>query len=236
MQIQERRRWDKVIIASFLAVPILASIISTLHIIHFLDIGNPGWMSIFLSITFEVGSVASFLALSVLDKIKKGMVMFIFTILFVMQMTGNVYFSFEYVNIQLAINPKWMNTFIELVTPLFTFESQSTYKFVLALLIGLPVPIVSLAFLKSLVDYLKVDDASALATIDKIEGNHSSLSTVTNTETSQKSKEITPDTEVSSNVQINDLNEVNTLQEDPQVKVNIDAGQDDPAYFQTHQN
>lgn len=176
MQIKERKRWDKLIIASFLAVPILASIISTLHIIHFLDLGNPNWMSVFLSVTFEVGSVASFLALSVLDKVKKGMVMFIFVILFLMQITGNVYFSFEYVNQQLAVTSGWMNTFIELVTPLFAFENQSTYKFVLAMLIGLPVPIVSLAFLKSLVDYLKVDEKDSMATIESIESKHSGLS------------------------------------------------------------
>jgi len=162
-----------------------------------------------------------------------------------MQITGNVYFSFEYVNIQLASNPKWMSTFIELVTPLFTFESQSSYKFVLAMLIGLPVPIVSLAFLKSLVDYLKVDDASALATIDKIEVNHSALNNdVTSKEkvTAEHKDDVAmSEVKVQNFDKINDLNEVNTLSntlsEANQIKVNTDAGQqDDPAYFQTHSN
>ena len=156
--IKDKKNWNKIIVGSFLSVPILASIISTLHIVHFFSIGNPDWMSYFLAITFEIGSIASFVALSVLDKIKKGMVMFIFAILFFMQLVGNVYFSFEYVNIKLATDPGWMGTFIELIKPIFDAENPSTYKFILAMVIGIPIPLVSLSFLKSLVDYLKVED------------------------------------------------------------------------------
>ncbi len=152
------KHWNNLIIGSFLAVPIFCSFISTLHLVHFFNLGNPDWMSYFLAIVFEIGSVASFVALSVLDKIKKGMVMFIFTILFVLQLVGNIFFSFQYINLQLAVDPAWMNTFIELSKPLFDVEDPSTYKFILSLLIGVPIPLVSLLFLKSLVDYLKVDE------------------------------------------------------------------------------
>ncbi len=151
------KHWNNLIIGSFLAVPIFCSFISTLHLVHFFNLGNPDWMSYFLAIVFEIGSVASFVALSVLDKIKKGMVMFIFTILFVLQLIGNVFFSFQYVNLKLSVDPAWMSTFIELSKPLFDVEDPSTYKFILSLLIGVPIPLVSLLFLKSLVDYLKVD-------------------------------------------------------------------------------
>ena len=158
MLTSNKEKWSKIIVASFLAVPVLASIISTLHIVHYLNLGNPDWMSYFLSITFEVGSIASFVALSVLDKLKKGMVLFIFFILFLMQLMGNVYFSFEYINIKLLADPNWLNSFIELVRPIYDAEYVSTYKFILAMIIGVPIPLVSLSFLKSLVDYLKVDD------------------------------------------------------------------------------
>lgn len=158
----------KVIVASFLAVPILASIISTLHITHFFSLGNPDWMSYFLAITFEVGSIASFVALSVLDKIRKGMVLFIFFVLFILQLAGNVYFSFEYINIKLSQDPAWMNTFIELFKPIYDTDESSTYKFILAMVIGMPIPLVSLSFLKSLVDYLKVDEP-VVAEVKKLE-------------------------------------------------------------------
>ncbi len=148
----------KIIVGAFLSVPILASIISTLHIVQYLMLGNPGWMSIFLSVTFEVGSIASFLALSVIDRIKKTMIIFIFLILFLMQVIGNVYFSFDYCGIKIHEIGSWLNTFVELMKPIFAFEDQNTYRFLLSLLIGLPVPLVSLAFLKSLTDYLSPDD------------------------------------------------------------------------------
>lgn len=166
MLTSNKEKWSKLIVASFLSVPILASIISTLHIVHYLNLGNPDWMSYFLSVTFEVGSIASFVALSVLDKLKKGMVLFIFFILFLMQLMGNVYFSFEYINIKLLANPEWMGSFIELIRPIYDADDKSTYKFILAMIIGVPIPLVSLSFLKSLVDYLKVDeDARATTSI-----------------------------------------------------------------------
>ena len=146
-----------IVTIAFLLTPIIASIISGIHIVHFFALGNPDWMSYFLAITFEIGSIASFIALSVMDRIKKSMVIFIFVILFFMQLIGNVYFSLEYVNQQLAINSSWLSTFSEMCHPLFGDIEQSTYKFILAITIGVPIPLVSLSFLKSLVDYLNVD-------------------------------------------------------------------------------
>ena len=148
----------KAIIAAFLAVPIMASIISTLHLVHLFLLGNPDAMSYFLSIAFEIGSVASFAALAVLHRLKKGMVILIFIVLFFMQLVGNVYYSFEYVNRMLIENPTWLASFTELLSPLFGKLAPATYKFILAIVIGVPIPLVSVSFLKSLVDYLQVSD------------------------------------------------------------------------------
>lgn len=114
-------------------------------------------MSYLLSIAFEVGSVAAFAALAVLDKLKRGMVIFIFSVLFFMQLVGNVYYSFEYVNIKLAENASWLASFTEFLMPLLGKLAPSTYKFILSIIIGVPIPLVSIAFVKSLVDYLQVD-------------------------------------------------------------------------------
>lgn len=148
----------KAIIAAFLAVPIMASIISTLHLVHLFLLGNPDAMSYFLSVAFEIGSVASFAALAVLHRLKKGMVILIFIVLFFMQLVGNVYYSFEYVNRMLLENPTWLASFTELLSPLFGKLAPATYKFILAIIIGVPIPLVSVSFLKSLVDYLQVSD------------------------------------------------------------------------------
>lgn len=158
----KKRRMRNLVVGAFLATPILASLISAIHLIDFFDLGNNSWMSYVLAITFELGSIASFVSLGVLKKVKKWAVISIFVILLFMQLAGNVYYVFDYVNQKLAVDPKWLDTFIEMVRPLYDSDSASDYKFVLAMLIGIAIPLVSILFLKSLVDYLSVEDDEPL--------------------------------------------------------------------------
>jgi hypothetical protein len=155
------------VVGAFLTTPILASLISALHLIDFFDLGNNSWMSYVLAITFELGSIASFVSLGVLKKIKKWAVISIFIILLFMQLAGNVYYVFDYVNQKLATDPKWLNTFIEMVRPIYDSDNASDYKFVLAMLIGIAIPLVSILFLKSLVDYLSIEESPDEAVVAK---------------------------------------------------------------------
>ena len=78
----------KIVTICFLAVPVLSSLISTIHIITFFGLGNMSWMAIVLALAFEIGSIASLMTLTVLDKINKMVVWFIFFVLVIMQMLG----------------------------------------------------------------------------------------------------------------------------------------------------
>jgi hypothetical protein len=149
----------KIVVASFLAVPALSSLISTIHIITFFGLGNMTWMAIILALAFEIGSIASLMTLAVLDKINRFAVWFIFVVLVAMQMLGNVYYTYDYISQAMATNPQWIDSFIDLVE-MMTMQKleQRTTKFILSLLIGLPIPIISLAFLKSVSDYLKPEE------------------------------------------------------------------------------
>lgn len=146
----------KIVIGSFLAVPFLSSLISTIHIITFFGLGNMSWMAIILSLAFEIGSIASLMTLTVLDKVNRFAVWFIFFVLVVMQMLGNVYYTYDFISNAMISNPQWIDSFIDLVE-MMTMQKleQRTTKFILSLLIGLPIPVISLAFLKSVSDYLK---------------------------------------------------------------------------------
>lgn len=146
----------KLVVGSFLAVPALSSLISTIHIITFFGLGNMTWMAIILALAFEIGSIASLMTLAVLDKINRFAVWFIFVVLVAMQMLGNVYYTYDYISQAMVSNPQWIDSFIDLVE-MMTMQKleQRTTKFILSLLIGLPIPIISLAFLKSVSDYLK---------------------------------------------------------------------------------
>src|SRR5437899_1150821 len=105
----------RLIIAAFLSIPILSSFISMMHIVRFFSLGNPNWMAIILAITFEIGSLASLMSFSVLKQIKTGPVYFIFGVLFIMQLVGNIYFSFDWVSINILKDPNWLFTFRELL-------------------------------------------------------------------------------------------------------------------------
>ena len=115
-------------------------------------------MAIVLALAFEIGSIASLMTLTVLDKINKMVVWFIFFVLVIMQMLGNVYYTYDFISQAMVSHPQWIDSFIDLVE-MMTMQKleQRTTKFILSLLIGLPIPIISLAFLKSVSDYLKPD-------------------------------------------------------------------------------
>jgi hypothetical protein len=47
------------IIATFVSLYLLVSIISTIHVIEFFKLSNPQWLAISLAIAFELGAAAS---------------------------------------------------------------------------------------------------------------------------------------------------------------------------------
>ena len=149
---------EKILLFIFLLVPFISSVISTFHIVDFVGLGNTKIMSVALAITFEMGALVSFITISkdILKKLKKGFIFTIFIILFILQSTGNIYSSFDYMRHMLSINPKWLDTFMEMT---FNTMDATTAKFVLSVTIGLPIPLISLILLKSAVDYMYVDDA-----------------------------------------------------------------------------
>lgn len=149
----------KIVVATFLAVPALSSLISTIHIVEFFGLGNRVWMAIILALAFEIGSIASLMTLAVLDKINKFAVWFIFFVLLMMQMLGNVYYTYDFISLAMTSNPTWIQSFVDLVEMMTMQKLEPrTTKFILSLLIGLPIPIISLAFLKSVSDYLKPEN------------------------------------------------------------------------------
>ena len=161
----------KIVVGSFLAVPALSSLISTIHIITFFGLGNMPWMAIILALAFEIGSIASLMTLAVLDKVNRFAIWFIFFILVIMQMLGTVYYTYDFISQSMVSNPQWITSFIDLVE-MMTMQKLDPRmsKFILSLLIGLPIPVISLAFLKSVSDYLKPEEKLEIVeNIDKKE-------------------------------------------------------------------
>lgn len=141
-------------IIAFLVVPLLSSFISTYHIVGFFDLGNYTWMAVVLAIAFELGSIASALSITILDKISKFAVWTMFFTLIAFQIIGNVYYTFDYITLAEKNYPEYLENAKVFLTYFYEFETFDDLKMFLSLLIGVPIPLISLAFLKTLVDYV----------------------------------------------------------------------------------
>ena len=106
---------------------------------------NPKWLSIFLAIAFEIGAAASLASIIVLDKMNKFIVWSLFIILTVMQAIGNTYFAYTHLSD--------FSAFSELFG--LVEEDPIFQKRILAVISGAILPLVSLGFIKALVDYIR---------------------------------------------------------------------------------
>lgn len=133
------------IISVFVALYVLVSLISTVHVIDFFELSNPTWMAITLAIGFEVGAAASLASLIILDKMNKTLVWALFIVITAMQINGNLYYAF----INLDNYQGWSELF-NLV------EEEPLYqRRILSIVSGAILPLVALGFIKSLVDYIR---------------------------------------------------------------------------------
>ena len=85
--------------AMFLVPIILVAIISISHVVSWYDIANPFSWAIYLSIAIEVAAMTALVAVT--NKIKGG-VWFMFSLVTLIQMIGNIYFSFKEIDIKIG--------------------------------------------------------------------------------------------------------------------------------------
>jgi len=136
------------IISTFVLLYLVVSVISTIHVVDFFEMTNPKWLSIFLAIAFEIGAAASLASIIVLDKMNRFIVWSLFFVLTAMQAIGNTYFAYTHLSDFTA----WSELFgLSEEEPIFQ-------KRVLAIISGAILPLVSLGFIKALVDYIRPEE------------------------------------------------------------------------------
>jgi hypothetical protein len=146
------------IISTFVGLYAIVSIISTIHVIEFFELSNPKWLAISLAVAFEIGAAASLASLIVLDKMNKLLVWVLFIVLTCMQAMGNTYYAYTHIH----DFQSWSELF-------GLIEEDIIYqKRLLSIISGAILPLVSLGFIKSLVDYIKPEEASEETTEDVI--------------------------------------------------------------------
>jgi hypothetical protein len=133
------------IISTFVSLYLIVSIISTIHVIQFFKLSNPMWLAVSLALAFEVGAAASLSSIIVMEKMNKFLVWTLFIVLTVMQAMGNTYYAYTHLNDFQG----WVELF-GLVDEELLYQKR-----VLSIISGAILPLVSLGFIKSLVDYIK---------------------------------------------------------------------------------
>jgi hypothetical protein len=136
------------IISTFVSLYLIVSVISTIHVIDFFKLSNPDWLAISLALAFEVGAAASLASLIVLDRMNKFMIWTLFIVLTLMQAMGNTYYAYTHLT---SFN-SWVELF-GLVDDDIIYQKR-----MLSLISGAILPLVSLGFIKSLVDYIRPEE------------------------------------------------------------------------------
>jgi hypothetical protein len=137
----------------FLVPILLVAGISISHVVSWYDIANPINWAIYLSIAIEVAAMTALVAAT--NRIKGG-VWFMFILVTIIQMIGNIFFSFKEIDENGELFKSWM----ELTSPLWEILGSdptdiSSQKRWLAFLEGGLLPIISLTSLHFFTKYDK---------------------------------------------------------------------------------
>ncbi len=170
-----------IIILIFLIVPFISSIISMVHVVKFLGLGNTWAVSLTLAITYEIANLTILMAVVLMKKLRAIFVWSCFIVLLTIQIIGNIYYSYDYILIQISENSNYLTTFISFIQQIIELDDKKSIVFILSCFLGLPIPMVSLLLVKSVVDYLEVEGSvenlveEKLSPIDEIQRKTESI-------------------------------------------------------------
>jgi len=146
-----QRNFKKIIYIAFL-VPILAVAgVSISHVTTWYGLSNPLSWAIYLSVGIEIAALSAVAAISA----KLGKKVYIpFGIVTLIQFIGNIFFAYQYINIDSQQFKDW----VDLVDPVVSYLGVESGDFIghkrfLALFAGGMLPIISLSFLHMLVKF-----------------------------------------------------------------------------------
>ena len=146
-----QKNFKTIIYCAFLVPIITVAIVSISHVTAWYGISNPVSWAIYLSVGIEIAALSALAAISA-QMGKK--VYFPFGIVTLIQFIGNIFFAYQYINIDSQQFKDW----VELVDPVVSYLGVDSgdpigHKRFLALFAGGMLPIISLSFLHMLVKF-----------------------------------------------------------------------------------
>lgn len=146
-----QKNFKAIIYTSFLVPILTVAFVSISHVTKWYGISNPVSWSIYLSVGIEIAALSALAAISA--KMGKK-VYFPFGIVTLIQFIGNIFFAYQYIDVNSETFKDWM----DLVNPLVSFLGVESgdpigHKRFLALFAGGMLPLISLSFLHMLVKF-----------------------------------------------------------------------------------
>ena len=153
-----QRNFKTLIYCSFLVPILTVAVVSISHVTKWYGISNPISWAIYLSVGIEIAALSALAAISA-QMGKK--VYFPFAIVTLVQFIGNIFFSYQYID----VNSDSFKDWVDMVDPLVSYlgvESGNIigHKRFLALFAGGMLPLISLSFLHMLVKFEEEDKKS----------------------------------------------------------------------------
>jgi hypothetical protein len=156
---------NSIIIGSFLIPILLVAFVSISHVTTFYNLANPITWAAYLSIAVEIAALAALAGVSA----KFGKFIYIpFGIVTFIQLLGNFFFSYTWININSKEFKDWMEMVGPLLEPLgVDSENPTSHRTVLAFFTGGLLPFISLTFAHMLIVYsnkIKTDNETEIET------------------------------------------------------------------------
>jgi len=146
-----QRNFKTIIYISFLVPILTVAFVSISHVTSWYGLSNPVTWSVYLSVGIEIAALSALAAISAHMGSK---VYFPFGIVTLIQFIGNIFFAYQYID----INSQAFKDWVDLVDPLVSYLGVESGDYVghkrfLSLFSGGMLPIISLSFLHMLVKF-----------------------------------------------------------------------------------
>jgi hypothetical protein len=150
-----QKNFKSLIYVAFLVPILTVAFVSISHVTKWYGLSNPVTWSIYLSVGIEIAALSALAAISAQMGRK---VYFPFAIVTIIQFIGNIFFAYQFID----VNSQSFKDWIDLVDPLVSFMGVESgdivgHKRFLALFSGGMLPIISLSFLHMLVKFEEED-------------------------------------------------------------------------------
>lgn len=144
------------LIITFGFLYIATAFVSFYHAISFFQLANAAWLSVILSLVFEVGQASVLFSLLLTDNNKKMLPWFIMIILTALQIIGNVFASYKFIT---EANSPDFQYFQQSI--LFWLEAEpAMFKVIVAWITGALLPIIALSMTSLVAQNLQLKEDS----------------------------------------------------------------------------